>query len=82
MQISHFIEEKILLVEITEELEHHASEKIRRRLDYEIQRFMPKKVVFDFNRVVFMDTAGIGLLLGRYKTAKIYGGQVELMNVN
>lgn len=82
MQISHFIEEKILLVEITEELDHHASEKIRRRVDYEIQRFMPKKVVFDFNRVVFMDSAGIGLLLGRYKTAKIYGGQVELMNVN
>lgn len=82
MQISHFIEEKILLVEITEELDHHESEKIRRRVDYEIQRFMPKKVVFDFNRVVFMDSAGIGLLLGRYKTAKIYGGQVELMNVN
>ena len=82
MQISHFIEEKILLIEITEELDHHASEKIRRRVDYEIQRFMPKRVVFDFNRVVFMDSAGIGLLLGRYKTAKIYGGQVELINVS
>ena len=82
MQISHFIEEKILLVEITEELDHHETEKMRRRVDYEIQRFMPKKVVFDFNRVVFMDSAGIGFLLGRYKTAKIYGGQVELMNVD
>lgn len=82
MQISHFVEEKILLVEITEELDHHASEKIRRRVDYEIQRFIPKRVVFDFNRVVFMDSAGIGFLLGRYKTAKLYGGQVELMNVN
>lgn len=82
MQISHFIEEKILLVEITEELDHHAAEKLRRRVDYEIQRFMPKKLVFDFNRVVFMDSAGIGFLLGRYKAVKIYGGQVELMNVN
>lgn len=82
MNINHYIKEKILLVEFTEEIDHYASDKIRRRVDYEIQRFMPKKVVFDFNRVVFMDSAGIGLLLGRYKTAKVYGGQVELINVN
>lgn len=36
-------------------------------MDYEIERHMPKKVVFDFNSVNFMDSAGIGLLLGRYK---------------
>lgn len=82
MNISHFIEEKMLLIEITEELDHHASERIRRRVDYEIQRFMPKRVVFDFRMVKFMDSAGIGLLIGRYKTAKLYGGQVELANVS
>lgn len=82
MKISHFVEEKILVVEFTEELDHHASEKIRRRVDYEIQRFMPKRVIFDFSNVLFMDSAGIGLLIGRYKTATVYGGQVELMNVN
>ena len=82
MKISHFIEEKTLLIDITEEIDHHASERIRRRVDYEIQRFMPKKVVFNFEMVKFMDSAGIGLLIGRYKTAKMYGGQVELVNVS
>ena len=69
MNVKHFIEDKVLVFEITEELDHHISEIIRRRIDYEIQRFMPKRVILDFNRVVFMDSAGVGLVIGRYKTA-------------
>ncbi len=81
MKIKHFIEEKMLVIEITEELDHHESEKIRRRVDYEIQRFLPKRVVFDFDRVVFMDSAGIGLVIGRYKSVLEYGGKLEMINV-
>lgn len=82
MNVNHLIEDKTLIFEITEELDHHESEKIRKRADYEIQRFMPKKVIFDFKRVKFMDSAGIGLILGRYKQAESYGGKLELINVN
>ena len=82
MNIKHFIEEKIILVEFTEEIDHHSSEKIRKRLDYEIQRFMPKRVILDFNRVVFMDSAGVGLVIGRYKTACSYGTKIEMTNIN
>ena len=81
MKMKHFIKEKMLVVEITEELDHHESEKIRRRVDYEIQRFLPKRVILDFNSVVFMDSAGIGLVLGRYKSVASYGGRLELINV-
>jgi stage II sporulation protein AA (anti-sigma F factor antagonist) len=82
LNVKHFIEDKILIFEITEELDHHASDKIRKRTDYEIQRFMPKRVIFDFKRVNFMDSAGIGLIIGRYKQAECYGGKLEMMNVN
>jgi stage II sporulation protein AA (anti-sigma F factor antagonist) len=82
MQIKHFIEEKALLVELTEEIDHHSSEKIRTRVDYEIGRFMPKKVILDLERVNFMDSAGIGLIIGRYKQTKMYGGELELRNVS
>ena len=81
MNIKHFIEEKVLLIEFTEEIDHHSSEKIRKRLDYEIQRFMPKKVIMDFQKVTFMDSAGIGLIIGRYKTTSLYGGVMEINNV-
>ncbi len=82
MNVKHFMEDRLLVFEITEDLDHHSSEIIRRRADYEIQRFMPKRVVFDFNRVVFMDSAGIGLVIGRYKTASSFGGKLEMMHVN
>jgi stage II sporulation protein AA (anti-sigma F factor antagonist) len=82
MQIKHFIEEKELVVELTEEIDHHTSEKIRTRVDYEIGRFMPKKVIFDLDKVNFMDSAGIGLIIGRFKQTKIYGGELEIRNVS
>ena len=82
MNVKHFIEDKVLLFELTEELDHHETEKIRQRADYEIQRFMPKKVILDFKKVRFMDSAGIGLIIGRYKSTYIYGGTLELSNVN
>ena len=82
MNVNHIIEDKTLIFEITEEVDHYIAERIRKRADYEIQRFMPKKVVFDFKRVNFMDSAGIGLILGRYKQAEMYGGKLELINVS
>ena len=74
--------DKTLLVEITEEIDHHSTEKMRRLIDDDITRYMPRKVIFDFSNVAFMDSAGIGMLLGRYKVIKMLGGQLELMNVN
>lgn len=82
MNVKHYVDDKLLVFEITEDLDHHVTEKIRRRADYEIQRFMPKRVVLDFNRVVFMDSAGIGLVIGRYKTTCCYGGKLEIANVS
>ena len=42
---------------------------------------MPRKVVFDFDKVSFMDSSGIGMIIGRYKTANMLGGKVEMTNV-
>jgi len=73
--------DKLLIFEITEEIDHHTTEKIRRKMDNEIQRYMPKKIIFDFNKVTFMDSAGIGMLIGRYKEVRRLGGVAELINV-
>lgn len=72
---------KLLTLEVTEEIDHHTAEKIRRRADYEIQRHMPRKTIFDFNSVTFMDSAGIGMIIGRYKMAANFGGTLEIVNV-
>ena len=75
-------EDKLLYIQITEEIDHHTTEIMRRKMDYEITRFMPRKVVFDFSKVSFMDSAGIGLLIGRYKLAKMLGGNTNIIHAN
>ena len=71
--------DKLLWLQITEEIDHHTTEEIRRKADYEITRYMPRKVIFD--QVTFMDSAGIGMLIGRYKVAKMLGSNIEMINV-
>jgi stage II sporulation protein AA (anti-sigma F factor antagonist) len=74
-------EDKLLIIKITEEIDEHAVQKIRRKADYDIERYMPKKVIFDFDSVTFMDSAGIGLLIGRYRVANMLGSKLEIANL-
>ena len=80
MESKFYEEKKLLVFKITDEIDDCSVQKIRRRADYEIERYMPRKVLFDFNEVSFMDSAGIGLIIGRYKVAKLFGGDVEIVN--
>ena len=63
MDINYDEKDKLLTFKVTEEIDHHWSEKIRRKVDDEIERYIPKRVVFDFDKVTFMDSAGIGMLI-------------------
>ena len=82
MNIKYDEVDKLLTCQITEEIDHHTTEKIRRILDDEIERYIPKRMVFDFDKVFFMDSAGIGMILGRYKMIRMLGGSMEMINVN
>ena len=81
MNINYEKKDKLLYVEITEEIDHHLAEKIRRKVDNEITRYMPRKTIFDFSRVTFMDSAGIGMIIGRYKLVSMFGGKMTMINV-
>ena len=81
MNVRYIEKDKLLYFDLTEEIDHHTTEEIRRKADYEIERYMPKRVIFDFDSVTFMDSAGIGLIIGRYKFAKMIGAKVEVSNL-
>ncbi len=81
MESKFYEEDKLLVFKITDEIDDYSVQKIRRRADYEIERYMPRKVVFDFNSVTFMDSAGIGLIIGRYKFTNMLGGKLEVANL-
>jgi stage II sporulation protein AA (anti-sigma F factor antagonist) len=81
METKFYKEDKLLVLKITEEIDDCKVQEIRRRADCEIERYMPKRVVFDFDSVTFMDSAGIGLIIGRYKFANMLGGKLEVANL-
>ena len=81
MECKFYDEDKLIVFKITDEIDDHSVQMIRRKADYEIERYMPRKIVFDFNSVTFMDSAGIGLIIGRYKFAKMLGASLELSNL-
>ena len=74
-------EDKKLIFKMDEEIDECTAQKIRRKLDNEIERYLPKEIIFDFNNVSFMDSAGIGLIIGRYKLANMLGGKVQVANL-
>jgi len=81
MESKFYDEDKLIVFKITDEIDDHSVQMIRRKVDYEIERYMPRKIVFDFDSVTFMDSAGIGLIIGRYKFAKMLGASLELSNL-
>lgn len=68
-----------LIVRVAGELDHHYTDEIRYRIDSEIMKPYVHKVVFDFNKLTFMDSSGIGMIVGRYKKIKAVGGSIYIM---
>ncbi|GFZ30936.1 anti-sigma F factor antagonist [Clostridium zeae] len=71
-----------LIVALTGELDHHSAEEIRVKVDDRIDRDGVKSLVFDFSRVTFMDSSGIGMVIGRYKRLSMRNGKVSVVAAN
>lgn len=65
-------------VAISCEIDHHSAKAIREAADEAIARYRPSRLVLDFSAVRFMDSSGIGLILGRVMAAESVGASVEL----
>lgn len=71
-----------LIVHLPVELDHHHTEDIRMEVDKRLQEEPIEKLEFDFAKTVFMDSAGIGMILGRYKIMRALDGQVVLNHMS
>lgn len=71
-----------LMVKMPEEIDHHKSSYISENADRFIVRENVSNVVFDFEDTKFMDSSGIGIIMGRYKKIACFGGQVFAINTD
>lgn len=73
--------ERALVIYLKEDLDHHSALWIREQADKKIERENVKHVVFDFTDVNFMDSSGIGVIMGRYKKVIFLGGKAAVTGV-
>ncbi len=67
------ISDKSLTVYLSGEIDHHNAAQLRQAADKELIKHSPEELIIDFTRVTFMDSSGVGLVMGRYKTAASIG---------
>lgn len=73
-------EGKTLTVILSGELDHHNAVKFRTKIDSLIQSKKPMNLVLDLSRIDFMDSSGLGLIMGRYHNVQEYGGKLVVRN--
>lgn len=69
-----------LIAFLSGEIDHHAAAEMRFFIDGELERSTPKVLIFDFSGVEFMDSSGIGLVLGRIRVISGWGGKAAIEN--
>lgn len=72
----------VLHAELTGEIDHHTAKGIREEIDKQLYALLPKKMVLSLSGVGFMDSSGLGLIVGRLVTAKEIGAVMELVGVD
>ena len=67
---------RTMVIRLGEDLDHHNAVYIREMADGFIEKYPINRVIFDFSGVEFMDSSGIGVIMGRYKQMSYVGGMV------
>ncbi len=76
------IENGRLTVFVPKELDDHNAKEIKEQVDKVLDSEWIRTIIFDFRNTAFMDSSGIGMILGRYKKINYSGGKVEAVHMN
>ncbi len=71
-----------LTIVVPAELDHHNAQQIKSGADQILQNHNIRSITFDFGKTNFMDSSGIGMIMGRYKNIRFTGGTVIAIRAN
>ena len=80
MAVNIHVKNQSIIAYIDGEIDHHTAKNIRQNIDDSCLRVNPDLLVLDFGQVTFMDSSGIGLVMGRYKLMQEIDGKIMLTN--
>ena len=76
------VQENCMTIYLPREVDAQNAEEMKREADAVIDRNHIKYIIFDFEKTDFMDSSGIGVIMGRYKTISLLGGEVWAVHAN
>ncbi len=81
MEIKIINEEETATAFIHGDIDHHTAKDIREQIDGYVQERRPRFLKLDFSSVQFMDSSGIGLIMGRHRLMQLVKGSVKVVNI-
>lgn len=82
MDCKYQLKDGCMRISMPKEVDHHCAEQLRKEADLLIGAYHIRKLVFDFSETEFMDSSGIGVLIGRCKNMGYSGGEVSAEHLN
>jgi len=73
-------EKEVLNINLDEELDMNTCKNLRTVIDGYIMRYQPREFVFDLSEVKFMDSSGLGLIIGRYNLLNLMNSKMVILN--
>lgn len=74
-------EKEVLVVRLSGELDHHTADQVRDQVSQEIEKNEVKHLILNLGNLTFMDSSGLGVILGRYKQMKQINGEMIVCSV-
>ena len=75
---TYLIENDLLVIKLSGEIDHHSAVGVRSEIDTLVFEVRPKKLILELSDITFMDSSGLGLIMGRYALIKDLGGSLLL----
>lgn len=82
MSVEFSMVDGVMTAYISGEIDHHSAKYIREAIDSAVEEYIPEMLLLDFSKVTFMDSSGIGLVMGRYKLMQKTDGVLRVMNAS
>ena len=82
MSIELNVTGEVLTARLGGELDHHTAKGMREAVDCALELNMPSLLILDFGEVSFMDSSGIGLVMGRYRKLAKTGAELHIVNTS
>lgn len=79
-QVTYEVRNDVLVVRVGGEIDHHSAVAVRTGIDEKLSAERPLKVYLELSGVDFMDSSGLGLIMGRYALVKRYGGTLAVLD--